>query len=91
MVEGLDRLPVFLLGMIRETVHWLATGLDRDGLITDLMSSLAVGTGIHHMHLCDIAWFWRFIRTENPWVGDSHSVYIFRLFRYRFKLGKSAK
>ncbi|MED6226621.1 hypothetical protein PIB30_105627, partial [Stylosanthes scabra] len=35
--------------------------------------------------------FWRFIRTENPWVGDSHSVYIIRLFRYRFKLGKLAK
>ncbi|MED6149230.1 hypothetical protein PIB30_060430, partial [Stylosanthes scabra] len=34
--------------------------------------------------------FWRFIRTENPWVGDSHSVY-FRLFRYRFELGKLAK
>ncbi|MED6208753.1 hypothetical protein PIB30_048253 [Stylosanthes scabra] len=33
--------------------------------------------------------FWRFIRTENPWVGDSHSVY-FRIFRYRFELGKSA-
>ncbi|MED6211373.1 hypothetical protein PIB30_073094 [Stylosanthes scabra] len=31
-----------------------------------------------------------FIRTENPWVGDSHSVY-FRLFRYRFELGKLAK
>ncbi|MED6152606.1 hypothetical protein PIB30_093598, partial [Stylosanthes scabra] len=34
--------------------------------------------------------FWRFIRTENPWVGDSHFVY-FRLFRYRFELGKLAK
>ncbi|MED6212429.1 hypothetical protein PIB30_083207 [Stylosanthes scabra] len=34
--------------------------------------------------------FWRFIRTENPWVGDSHSVY-FRLFKYRFELGKLAK
>ncbi|MED6201522.1 hypothetical protein PIB30_095918 [Stylosanthes scabra] len=34
--------------------------------------------------------FWRFIRTENPWVGDSHSVY-FRLFRCRFELGKLAK
>ncbi|MED6112435.1 hypothetical protein PIB30_061737 [Stylosanthes scabra] len=34
--------------------------------------------------------FWRFIRAENPWVGDSHSVY-FRLFRYRFELGKLAK
>ncbi|MED6140438.1 hypothetical protein PIB30_093221 [Stylosanthes scabra] len=34
--------------------------------------------------------FWRFIRIENPWVGDSHSVY-FRLFRYRFELGKLAK
>ncbi|MED6162603.1 hypothetical protein PIB30_072068 [Stylosanthes scabra] len=33
---------------------------------------------------------WRFIRIENPWVGDSHSVY-FRLFRCRFKLGKLAK
>ncbi|MED6159318.1 hypothetical protein PIB30_041249 [Stylosanthes scabra] len=52
MVEGLDRLPVFLLGMIRETVLRLATGPDRDDLITDLMSSLAVGTGMHHMHLC---------------------------------------
>ncbi|MED6163124.1 hypothetical protein PIB30_076805 [Stylosanthes scabra] len=31
--------------------------------------------------------FWRFIRTENPWVGNSHSVY----FRYRFELGKLAK
>ncbi|MED6108535.1 hypothetical protein PIB30_025015 [Stylosanthes scabra] len=29
MVEGLDHLPVFLLGMIRETVHWLATGPGR--------------------------------------------------------------
>ncbi|MED6121925.1 hypothetical protein PIB30_034783, partial [Stylosanthes scabra] len=35
--------------------------------------------------------FSRFIRTENPWVGDSHSVYIIRLFRCKFKLGKSAK
>ncbi|MED6181657.1 hypothetical protein PIB30_021249 [Stylosanthes scabra] len=35
--------------------------------------------------------FWHFIRIENPWVGDSHSVYIIRLFRYRFKFGKSAK
>ncbi|MED6197193.1 hypothetical protein PIB30_054357, partial [Stylosanthes scabra] len=51
MVEDLDRLPVFLLGMIRETVYWLATGPNRDGLITDLMSSLAVGTGMHHVHL----------------------------------------
>ncbi|MED6127451.1 hypothetical protein PIB30_088271 [Stylosanthes scabra] len=33
--------------------------------------------------------FWCFICTENPWVGDSHSVY-FRLFRYRFELGKLA-
>ncbi|MED6205629.1 hypothetical protein PIB30_019376 [Stylosanthes scabra] len=56
MVEGLDRLPVFLLGMIRETVHWLATEPGRVGLITDLMSSLAVGTGMHHVHLFDIVW-----------------------------------
>ncbi|MED6194594.1 hypothetical protein PIB30_029972 [Stylosanthes scabra] len=35
--------------------------------------------------------YWRFIRTENPWVGDSHSIYIIRLFRYMFKLGKLAK
>ncbi|MED6149136.1 hypothetical protein PIB30_059585 [Stylosanthes scabra] len=34
--------------------------------------------------------FWRFICTENPWVGDPHSVY-FRLFRYRFERGKLAK
>ncbi|MED6189038.1 hypothetical protein PIB30_091676 [Stylosanthes scabra] len=34
--------------------------------------------------------FCRFIRTENPWVGDSHSVY-FRLFRCRFELGKLAR
>ncbi|MED6122331.1 hypothetical protein PIB30_038811 [Stylosanthes scabra] len=34
--------------------------------------------------------FWCFIHIENPWVGDSHSVY-FRLFRYRFELGKLAK
>ncbi|MED6106682.1 hypothetical protein PIB30_006626 [Stylosanthes scabra] len=58
----------------RETVHWLATEPDRDGLITDLMSSLAVGTDMHHVHLCDIAW-----------------VCLLALFRYRFKLGKSAK
>ncbi|MED6148117.1 hypothetical protein PIB30_050188 [Stylosanthes scabra] len=34
--------------------------------------------------------FWRFIRTENLWVENSHSVY-FRLFRCRFELGKLAK
>ncbi|MED6188105.1 hypothetical protein PIB30_082837 [Stylosanthes scabra] len=56
MVKGLDRLPVFLLDMIRETVHWLATGPGQVGLITDLMSLLAVGTGMHHVHLFDIVW-----------------------------------
>ncbi|MED6147097.1 hypothetical protein PIB30_040807 [Stylosanthes scabra] len=40
----------------RETVLWLATGPSRVGLITDLMSSLAVGTGMHHVHLFDIVW-----------------------------------
>ncbi|MED6113313.1 hypothetical protein PIB30_069608 [Stylosanthes scabra] len=33
---------------------------------------------------------WRFIRTENPWVGVL-TPYIIRLFRYRFELGKLAK
>ncbi|MED6221400.1 hypothetical protein PIB30_054302 [Stylosanthes scabra] len=33
---------------------------------------------------------WRFIRTENPWVGDSHSVY-YQTFQNKFKLGKLAK
>ncbi|MED6204179.1 hypothetical protein PIB30_006595 [Stylosanthes scabra] len=27
---------------------------------------------------------WRFIRIENPWVGDSHSVY-YQTFQVRFK------
>ncbi|MED6188685.1 hypothetical protein PIB30_088186 [Stylosanthes scabra] len=40
--------------------------------------------------LAHLLGFWRFIRTENPWVGDSHSVY-FRLFRYRLEFRKLAK
>ncbi|MED6212371.1 hypothetical protein PIB30_082610 [Stylosanthes scabra] len=56
MVEGLDRLPVYPPGCkIREMVHWLATGPGRISH-TDLMSLLAIGIDIHHMHLCDITW-----------------------------------
>ncbi|MED6113170.1 hypothetical protein PIB30_068340 [Stylosanthes scabra] len=32
-------------------VHWLATEPGQVGLITDLVSSLAVGIGMHHTHL----------------------------------------
>ncbi|MED6169980.1 hypothetical protein PIB30_026161 [Stylosanthes scabra] len=33
---------------------------------------------------------WRFIRTENPWVGDSHSVYYqaFQVHVQAWKVGE---
>ncbi|MED6122106.1 hypothetical protein PIB30_036726 [Stylosanthes scabra] len=35
--------------------------------------------------------FWRFIRTENPWVEDSHSVYIsdFQVQVQAWKVGEA--
>ncbi|MED6171720.1 hypothetical protein PIB30_043437, partial [Stylosanthes scabra] len=35
---------------------------------------------------------WRFIRTENPWVGDSHSVYYqtFQVQVQAWKVGEAS-
>ncbi|MED6213649.1 hypothetical protein PIB30_095324 [Stylosanthes scabra] len=38
------------------------------------------------------AFVWRFIRTENPWVGDSHSVYYqtFQVQVQAWKVGEAS-